>query len=301
MSTTPEAAYDNGDVWNARTLSMGGALAALGVSTPSLFLNPANMPFARVYDLEALGGLTPEAGRATAGLAIVDSSLNKFHLAGGIGGAWSQMDPGGARRTWTDVRAALALPFGDNFAIGATGRWLQVEQSISSGPFGQSYVSDGTPSSSIVNAITVDLGATVALADALRVGAVGRNLTVPGTALAPTSGQLGIGYGPKDVAVEVDGMMDFTTYSKPRGRLMLGGEVFVADHFPIRAGWRYDDGTRVHAASLGTGYVETAWSAELGVRRDLMSDHGSTVLVLSLRYFFDAVGNGAPADAVDAF
>jgi hypothetical protein len=37
------------------------------------------------------------------------------------------------------------------------------------------------------------------------------------------------------------------------------------------------------------------------VRRDLLADHGSTLFVLSLRYFYDAGGTSAPADAGDGF
>jgi hypothetical protein len=301
MSTTPEAGYDTGEVPGARSVGMGGALTALGVSTPALFLNPANMPFARVYHLEAIGGVIPEAGRTVAGAAIVDSALNQFRLAGGLGGAWSQMDPSGMGRTWTDVRMALALPLGDAFAVGATGRWLRVEQAVSAGPFGHSFVSDGTPTGPILNTVTIDLGATLALGDAVRVGVVGHNLTAPGTSLAPTTAAFGIGYGTKDFAVEADGMADFTTYSRVAGRAMVGGEVFAADHYPIRAGWRYDGGMHVHAASLGFGYVEPTWSAELSVRRDLLADHGSTLVVLSLRYFYDSGGTSTPADAGDGF
>ena len=301
MSTTPEAAYDLGEIPSARSVGMGGALTALGVSTPSLFLNPANMALARVYHLEALGAAMPEAGRTTLGGAIVDSALNKYRLAGGVGGVWSEMDPSATRRTWTDVRVGLALPLGDAFAVGATGRWLEVNQAASSGPFGQSFASDGTPGSPILNTVTVDLGATLSLGDAVRIGAVGHNLTAPGTALAPTTGAVGIGYGTKDLAVEADGMADFTTYSRVAGRAMVGGELLVADHYPVRIGWRYDGGMHVQAASLGFGYVETTWSAELGVRRDLLADHGSTLFVLSLRYFYDAGGTSAPADAGDGF
>ena len=93
MSTSPEQAYDLGDVPNARAVGMGGALNALGVSTASLFLNPANMPLARVYHLEALAAYSPEAKRQTYGPAIVDSVLNSSHVAGGLGGTWNEFDP----------------------------------------------------------------------------------------------------------------------------------------------------------------------------------------------------------------
>src|ERR1700691_2577507 len=97
ISISPEQAYDLGEVPNPRAVAMGGALNALGVSTTSLFLNPANMPLARVYHLEALAAYSPEAKRQTYGLAIVDSIVNGSHIAGGLGGTWSQFDPDGIR------------------------------------------------------------------------------------------------------------------------------------------------------------------------------------------------------------
>src|SRR5262245_38406198 len=111
MSTSPEQAYDLGQMPNAQTLGMGGAGDALGVSTASLALNPAAMAMARVYHADAFAAFSPQAQRQTYGLAAVDSVLNSRSIAGGIGGTWSQLDSGGAKRTWTDVRAALAFPF----------------------------------------------------------------------------------------------------------------------------------------------------------------------------------------------
>jgi hypothetical protein len=301
LSTSPELAYDLGEIPNARVVAMGGALNALGVSTAALSLNPANMPLARVYHIEALAAFSPEAKRQTYGLAVVDSVLNSSRLAGGLVGTWSEIDPSGIHRTWTDLRGGLGMPFGDHLALGATVRWLRVEQAVGAGPFGSSPASDGTPSGPLVNTFTVDVGATATIVDGLRVALAGHNLTNPGTALAPTTGAVGIGYGVHEFSLEADGLLDFTTYGTARGRLMAGGEIFAADRYAIRAGWRYDDGTRVHAASLGLGYLETHWSIELGVRRDLIGDHGSTFGVLSLRYFYDATGATTPPDGPDAF
>jgi hypothetical protein len=300
MSTSPEQAYDLGEIPSARATGMGGALNALGVSTTSLYMNPANMPLARVYHLEALAALSPEAQRQTYGLAIVDSILNSSRISGGVGGTWSQIDPSATHRVWTDIRGALALPLGEYLSLGATGRWLRVDQAVGAGPLGHSLASDGTTTGSVFNAFTFDAGATAALGDSLRVGVVGHNLTNPGTALAPTTGALGVGYATQTVAVEADGLLDFTTYRTVQGRVMVGGELFLADHYAARVGWRYDTGTRLHTPSLGLGYVDPRWSIELGVRHDLTSDHASTFAVLSLRYFYDATGSTTPADQPDA-
>jgi hypothetical protein len=300
MTTSPEQAYDLGEVPSARATGMGGALNALGVSTTSLYLNPANMPLARVYHLEALGAYSPEAQRATAGLAIVDSVINSSHLAGGIAGTYNQFDPTGLHRVWTDVRAALAMPLGDHLSLGATGRWLRVNQSVSAGPFGPSYASDGSSGNPIFDGLTFDLGATASLGD-FRLAVVGHNLTNPGTALAPTTGAAGVGYASTVFALELDGLLDFTTYGTTRGRVMGGGEVFLADHYALRLGWRYDAGTQVNAPSFGLGYIDPRWSIEASLRHDLIGPHSETLGVLSLRYFYDATGATAAPDQPDPF
>ena len=300
MTTSPEQAYDLGEIPNARAVGMGGALNALGVSTTALYLNPANMPLARVYHLEAVGAYSPESQRETVGLAIVDSIINSGHVSGGAAATWSEFDPSGMHRVWTDIRAGVGIPLGDHLSIGATGRWLRVEQAISAGPFGPSFASDGTAGSAIYDAITFDVGATATL-EGLHVSVVGHNLTNPGTSLAPTTAAAGLGYLTPEFAIEADGMLDFTTFGSTRSRVMAGGEVFLSDRYALRAGWRYDAGTQIHAASLGLGYIDPRWGIELGVRHDLIGAHSETLGVITLRYFYDATGSTTPADEPDAF
>jgi hypothetical protein len=293
MSTSPEQAYDLGEVPNARAVGMGGALNALGVSTASLFLNPANMALARVYHLEALAAYSPEAKRQTYGFAVVDSVLNSAHIAGGLGGTWSEFDPGGIHRTWTDLRGGVAIPLGDHLSLGGTLRWLRVNQALGAGPFGTSYASDGA-NGPLFNSITLDAGATVSVLDGLRIAVVGHNLTNPGTALAPITAAAGVGYFTPIFAIEGDGSLDFTTWGNTRGRLMGGAELFAADRYALRVGWRYDGGTKINSPSLGFGYIDPSWSLELGIRRDLISEHAETFGVLSFRYFYDSAGASPP-------
>jgi hypothetical protein len=300
MSISPQQAYDLGEVPSPRPVAMGGALNALGVSTNALFLNPANLPLARVYHIEAFAAYTPESTGQTYGAAIVDSLLNTGHLSGGFAATWSEFDPTGMHRTWTDVRAALALPLGDRFSFGVTGRWIRVDQALGAGPFQASLASDGSGSSPLFNRLTFDVGATATPVDGLRVAVVGHNLTNPGTSLAPTTGAAGIGYFTPLFALEADGLLDFTTWGGTRGRLMGGGEVFLADRYAIRAGWRYDAGTKINAPSVGFGYIDPRWSVEIAFRHDLISEHASSLGVLSLRYFYDAIGNTAPLDQPDS-
>jgi hypothetical protein len=301
MSTSPEQAYDTGELPNARAVGMGGALNALGVSTAALSLNPANMAMARVYHLEAIGAFSPESQRQSYGGAVVDSVLNAAQIAGGLAGTWSQMDPQGINRKWTDIRAGLALPLGTHLALGATGRYLHVDQSVAAGPFGASYASDGTRNGPIFNSFTFDLGATASIVEGLRIGIAGHNLTNPSTALAPTLLAGGVGYTTTVFSIEADGQVDFTTWGGTRGRGMAGAELFVADRYALRAGYRYDGGTQLSSLSLGLGYVDPKWSVEVGIRRDLIGDHGQTYGVLALRYFYDALGLGGGEDQGGSF
>jgi hypothetical protein len=280
---------------------MGGALNALGVSTAAVYMNPANMPMARVYHLESVAAYQPESRRQTYGLAIVDSLLSSTRLAGGLAGAWSTLDPDGLHRTWTDVRAGLALPIGTFLALGATLRWLRMEQAISGGPFGVDQASGGTANGPIFNALTLDAGATVSLGDSFRIAAVGHNLTFPNNPLAPTTAALGVGFTTSAFAIEGDALLDFTTWASTRTRLMVGGELFVADRYALRVGWRYDWGTQLNTPSLGVGYIDPRWSVELAVRHDITSEHASTLGVLSVRYFYDPTGATASPNEPGAF
>jgi len=287
-TTSIAQGWDLGVVETPRSLAMGGALTALGASTVALQLNPASLELSRVYHFEALGSYSPEARRYDGGGAIVDSANGRF--GGGLGVDFGMLDPDGIHRSWTDVRVALAYQLGDYIAIGLTGRYLSVSQHPSVGPFGFSLISDGTPGSSIDEIFTFDAGLTVTPTQGLHIAFAGHNLSDPGVALAPTTVVGGIGYGTHVFAVEADVLTDFTTWQKDTVRAMLGTELFVADHIPLRLGYRYDEGNQTHALSGGVGYIGQQWSIEYSVRHDIVSDHPSTMMSLSLRYFYDSTG-----------
>ncbi|HEX7665505.1 MAG TPA: hypothetical protein VF407_13360, partial [Polyangiaceae bacterium] len=298
-STSPQQGYDLGEIQSPRELGMGGAQNALGAGTSAIYMNPANLAQSRVYHFEGIAAFSPDARRQSYGGAVADSSTSK--LAGGFGGTWNQLDPDGIDRKWTDLRLSLAYPISDRVLLGMTGRYLHVNQSIAQGPLGASKVSDGTPDGPVFNNFTFDAGVSVLPVDGLAIGLVGHNLTAPGNGLAPTTLATGIGYQSHVVAIEADGMADFTTWQSTRLRAMIGGELFLADHFPIRVGYRYDDGQKAHALSAGIGYIDKKFSVELSGRRDIVADHPMTLFVLGLRYFYDSGSDdeGAGLDAAD--
>ncbi len=295
-STSIEQGYDLGEIQSPRALGMGGAQVAMGSSTAALYLNPANLALTRVYHFEAEGSYSPQARRESVGGAVADSSSSA--LRGGFAGTYNKMDPDGIDRTWTDLRLALAYAFSDRIAFGATGRYLRTTQADDAGPFGASLASGGTATGPVFNNFTFDAGLTAMPVDGLHIGVVGKNLTNPGIALAPTTVTGAIGYQNGMFAVETDLLTDFTTWNEAKERIMVGGEIFLANHVPLRLGYRYDDGMRVHSISGGVGYIDKQFSAEFGLRQDVVGDHPATMMALALRYFYETAG--ASSTAVDA-
>ena len=287
-TTTIAQGYELGETQHPRSIAMGSANQVFGGSTSAIYGNPANLPLYRIYHVEALGGFSPEARRQMYGAAIADSSTSR--LAGGFGGSWSQMDPDGIKRNTTDLRLSLAYPLGDRFSLGLTGRYIRVGQRVSSGPFGASYASDGTKDEPLVSEFTIDAGAGFQVTENVRIGLTGKNLTAPGTALIPLILAGGIGYSNGTFTLEANAHADFTTWGSARGRYMLGGEYLIADRFPVRLGYRYDDGFKAHSIGLGAGYVDRRFSVELGGRRDIVADYPATMISLGLRFFIDNGG-----------
>jgi len=285
-STSIEQGYEMGEIQQPRTVAMGNANQVWGGSTSAVFANPANLALYRVYHIEGIAAFGPEARRQSYGGAVVDSSTSK--LAGGFGGTWSQMDPDGVRRQWTDLRLALAYPLGDRFHLGLTGRYLRVNQGVTRGPFGASLASDGLSTEPIVSEFTFDAGAAIAITEQLRFAVSGRNLTAPGTGFLPLAVAGGLGWSNQTFTVEANSLVDFTTYGQTRARFMLGSELLLADRVPLRAGYRYDAGLKTHAVSVGGGYVDRRFSVEVGARRDVVADNPATTIAVGIRIFIDS-------------
>lgn len=273
---------------------MGGALRAYSNSISALFINPANMAASRVYHLGALAQIWPEASRQSYGGAAVDSIVSSAHVAGGLGGTYTLQDPDGVDRKATDLRFALAFPFSDQFYVGVGGRYLWLKQN-GEGPLGDSLASGGRQDQDIVKGFAFDAGVTVKPSDFFAISLVGNNLNNPGHGFQPTSVGGGVGVGTKDVTVEGDVVSDFTTWDKNTVRAMGGLEILVADHYPIRGGYRYDDGAKSHAVSVGAGYIDRTFSAEVAVRR-VVSDPGATAIFFGFTYHLEASGLTPSAD-----
>ncbi|HEY3592824.1 MAG TPA: hypothetical protein VGL13_03080, partial [Polyangiaceae bacterium] len=210
--------------------------------------------------------------------------------------------PDGVRRRWTDVRLALAAPLSDRFFVGLTGKYLKLNDS---GPplrgFGlpPSAATLGLSDQPSVDNVTFDAGITVKPTDEISIGLVGSNLTSPGQGFQPLTLGGGIGFGSNDLTLEGDLLADFTTFTDAGGkshtklRGSLGVEYLAGDHFPLRLGYRYDQGLKTHAISAGLGYIDPQFSVDFAFRRTISGSepYGPvTTIVIDLQYFVEATG-----------
>jgi hypothetical protein len=296
----PEVGYNYGEIESARSAAMGGALRALGNGVTGIYLNPASIALTRVYHLEALAQIWPQARRQSYGASAIDSATGR--LAAGITGQYAVLDPDGVDRRWTDVRLALAFPLSDRLYAGLTGKYLKLrENGFARSGFGlpaPSLAASGLADQAIVDGFTFDAGLTVKPSDALYIGIVGTNLTNPGHGFQPTMFGGGVGYGTNDLTIEGDVVSDFTTFTNADGstrtnvRAMAGFEYLAGDHYPLRLGYRYDKNQSTHALSGGLGYIDPQFSIDVAVRHTVAgsSPYGpSTSIVIDLQYFVESL------------
>jgi hypothetical protein len=305
-------AYTYGEQETARSLAMGGALRAVGNGTSAVYLNPANMALSRLYHIEGFAQFTPEATRVLGGATVVDSLTSSTRLAGGlalvagiIDQQTEQKDAAGnvvkdaegdsiktgLNRTVVDVRAAVAYPIGDRVFLGLGGRYLRVDQE-GNGQLGVSQVSGGLAADkgrvTTVNTATFDAGVTVRFTKGVYLGVSGQNLSRPGNSLLPMMIGGGLGYTGERFTLEADGLADLDTWGRATLRAMVGGEYIAADHFPLRLGYRFDQGLGVHLASAGLGYTSKEFAIELAARRTLSGTVNATMLGISATYHLES-------------
>jgi len=288
----PEIGYDYSELETARTAAMGGALRAFSNSLEALQDNPANLAATRVYHMGGIAQFWSKSNRQSYGASIVDSVVSRSHLAGGVSANWLFQDPDGLNRRGLDLRVGLGFPLSDRVLIGASGRYLDLSEH--GFPRGlnllpPSVASSGLRRESMIKDITVDAGITIRAGDNVGISLVGNNLTQPGHSLLPFCLGGGVGYGSSLFTVEADLLGDFTTYDQTKLRGMGGLEYLAAGQYPLRLGYRYDDGQKSNALSGGVGYVSKEFSFDVSLRR-ILGDNSETAFFFGLRYHVESLG-----------
>jgi opacity protein-like surface antigen len=291
----PEVGYNYSELELPRTAAMGGALRAFSNSLEALQNNPANLAATRVYHIGGGAQFWTDANRQSYGVSIVDSVVSRSHLAGGVSANWLFQDPDGVDRHDLDARLGFALPVSDKLLVGASLHYLDLSEE--GYPRGRAVVppsvaSSGLDGESIVKDITFDAGISIRPASGLALSLVGQNLTDPGHGFLPLLFGGGVGYGTSLFTAEVDLVADFTTYEDTSLRGMAGLEFLAGGQYPIRLGYRYDDGQGTHALSGGLGYVAREFAFDVSLRR-VLGDEATTAFFIGLKYHVESLGIAA--------
>lgn len=257
----------------ARVMALGGGGHAVGLSTSSLYVNPAAMNLSRVYHADTAALWDPSVGRWSFGGAVVDSTRT---VGAGLAYSYSTLDADGGRSSH-DVRLGVAITLAEGVTLGLSGRYMNFSgPGSANGRLGVAY-----------SGITLDAGLAVRPWRWLTLGATGYSLTNPDTALAPLSVGGGVAIAPLDeLTITGDMVWDLRTFDAPRPRYS-GGVEFLAGQVPLRVGYTYDDtrGDRpVHLITGGLGYLDQSFGIEAAVRQEV-SGGSQTTLLLNLRYF----------------
>jgi hypothetical protein len=293
----PSIGYNYSEIEIPRHAATAGAQRALSTSIGGLFVNPANVAVGDVYHLGAFAQIWPEASRQSYGAAASDSLLSSSGLAGAAGATYNFQDPDGVDRKWTDVGFALAYPFSEQLFFGLGGRYLWLSQN-GAGPLAPSTTTSGLREENIVATFSFDAGATFKPVPEVSIAIVGNNLANPGHGFLPTSLGAGLGFGRGVFALEGDVVADFTSYGDTKLRGMGGLELLLAEHYALRAGYRYDQGAESHSLGFGAGYIDRAFLIDFGVRR-VVDGAAATAIVLGFTYHLESTG--LTPSAADSF
>lgn len=279
LSTTAAWAYD---LQNARPLALGGGSRAFCPSNSSLYLNPAGMGVARLYNVETTYGYIPTANAHIAGGSVVDSVTAP--VAMGLSFNYVSWDHDGIDRSEYDVRLSAAYYIARLLSIGLSLKYVYANQE-GHGPMSTNLFTPNGDEQ--LNTVTVDVGTTLTIGQMFSAAVVGYNLTNTGSQHAPISLGIGLALTISSFAVVTDVLLDFASADDLMVRAMGGAEYLVNNNWPIRLGYRWDQMLDTHAVTGGFGYVSQRFGIELSLRQDVSSPEDSlhTSLVLAIRYF----------------
>jgi hypothetical protein len=254
------------DFEGTRALSMGGSTRAWALGDSALALNPSGMTLAKAYNVEGAYAYGSRLHEHFFHGSVVDSTPESS-LAGGLYYTYRMDEPASVSGHGHEAGGALALPFSNSFALGATLKWLRLE-----GEDAAPGAPPGTPTATR-SGFTFDVGATVRPSDELSFALVGANLVDRHTGQAPRTLAYGGAYLPMpQIVLALDGVTTFTRddYTGARGTgVRAGFEASLAQRVALRAGGGTDPALGVGYLSAGLSVVSEVGAVDVGARGDL--------------------------------
>jgi len=270
-------------VESVRGLALGSGVRASAMGTHAQADNPANIVRGGLYHLEAF--VQHDTANKLTGLggAVVDCMTSK--LAAGFSMRGLVGDNEAGKHKGFDGRLSLAYPLVEAFSLGVALRYADLRVA-----YPDAFEQDPDPDPDAINRryklkhFTMDVAATLQI-DALSVSALAYNLVETDSLLAPrqVGGSLSLG-ATEALTIGGDVLVDLDSFEA--SKVLAGGglEFLMADSFPLRGGYLYDQGRDRHGVTAGLGYVDKTVGLQAGLRQFVGSEP-DTNLMFVLQYF----------------
>jgi len=255
--------------------ALSGAVRSAAVGPTALAYNPAAMHQVLQYAVDT--GYYYNAPSSAHGFtaAIVDSKTNQM-LAAGFSYTYLMDQSLGANQKLMDrsghiVRGALASGYrsqGLNIHVGSSITYF--DSDLSGG--------DRTKS------VTVDAGILAVINDMFRLAVVGHNLVESKSDDLPRRLGIGTSIFFSSFLLSFDAVLDFETLDHTAALYKVGTEYSIAERFPIRVGYEYNDLIQEQYISGGVGFVTQVIGFEFGFRQNL-TDKKDNLFSFNLRAY----------------
>ncbi|MAQ18001.1 MAG: hypothetical protein CMN30_24790 [Sandaracinus sp.] len=259
----------------ARGVGMGLGARATAQGTSALAYNAANIGMAQLYHIETMASFVPGDRAWMYGGAIVDSITSKMAAGLSFHGFYGSGDR--ALRGY-DGRLALGLPLSQKIGLGLSARYINLRS--------RQENSDGESVGAGVKAFTLDASIRVTPVDGLHIALLGNNLIRTDSPLAPLTLGGGLGYAFGNLfSVSGDILVDLTTFEQAELLFGVGIEYLAGESFPLRVGYRRDQGRVLNQITASVGYVDQQFGMDIALRQDIAYEPGNdTQLLLNIRY-----------------
>lgn len=276
MAATPSEAAAQEVAATSRSSGMGDALTAGASGTSSIWHNPAGIAAALMYAAEA--AYVWDGPSAINGLQVnlVDTKSNR-HFGAALAFTYENGSPKGSPdREAFHVRGGLGLPLLDGMVkLGTALRYSQIKV-------------DGKEE---LAALIVDAGVIIQPLAWLSVGVTGINLVNGGyDEQLPRGIATGLAFASLEYGFHLGGdvVFELGPESPDDARTWRAGfEYLIADLFPARAGFRYEEASDEKILTVGAGFRDAATSVGIDASyQHNLDDAADKSVVGSLSIYF---------------
>lgn len=247
------------DFSGPRSMGMGDAHRAVASGNDGIYLNPAGLGQHKRYALEFVYLLNPAAPSNIINFSIVDSDTSP--VATGLAYTHWSVGARGGRKSGSIFNLAFGYPLTDGVFFGWGLKYLNL---------------DSQAAEDSISRVTTDFALMLRFSEMFSVGAVGYNLIKVNDDEAPRMLALAGAFGDdKEFRLAFDWTVDFDTRETTTAAFRAGGEVLVAQAFPVRAGYIKDNVREKSYATFGIGLVGEGLGLDFAYKRQVAGNEDS--------------------------